>query len=43
MVVMSLVAMLRDFAKSIAEAVQDVREQLQREIDEWRNPPFGRA
>ena len=41
---MSFVAMLRDFAQSIAAAVRHLLEQLQREIDdEWRKPPFGRA
>jgi hypothetical protein len=40
---MSLISRLRDFAKSLAVALQRLREQLQREIDEERNPPFGRA
>jgi hypothetical protein len=47
---MSIVAILRNLVQCIARAVHCVRDyhralvlQLQREIDEWRNPPFGRA
>jgi hypothetical protein len=42
-VVKSLLAMLREFAWGIAMAVRQLREQLQREIDDERNPPYGRA
>jgi hypothetical protein len=41
---MTLVAMLRDLAKRIVDAVRSARDQLQREIDdERRKPPFGHA
>jgi hypothetical protein len=39
----ALVAMLRDFVRSVAAATERLREQLQREIDDERNPPHGRA
>jgi chromosomal replication initiation ATPase DnaA len=38
-VVNGLFAMLREFARSIAMAVRQLRGQMQREIDDERNPP----
>jgi hypothetical protein len=35
--------MLREFIHRIAMAVGQLLEQLQREVDDHRNPPFGRA
>jgi len=43
MAMMSLTSRLRDLAQSLAVVFQRLLEQLQREIDDYRNPPFGRA
>jgi len=43
MVMMSLISRLRDFTQSLAVALRRLLEQLRREIDDERNPPFGRA
>jgi len=40
---MSFISRLREFAQSLAAALHRLREQLQREIDDERNPPLGRA